>query len=127
MSTRMRSSRNSICVSGFGSPADTNKSRTLLSCGDSAPPSVNFSAARSRRMPRAPVPVCQSEDLYRFDTGRIAKRIENRYGLRDGPAAYSPSVGAVHGFRGVDVLIPHARRTKKPGLREASRAFSLRT
>ncbi len=79
MSTRMRGSRNSIWVSGFGIPAPTNSSRTLVSCGDSAPPSASCRTARSCRTPRAPgVPIGDEADVGGLGTCRVEQGVEDR-------------------------------------------------
>lgn len=54
MSTRMRKCGNVIWVSGHGRPPRIRINRSLLSRGDSAPPSTSRSTDRSRRTPRAP-------------------------------------------------------------------------
>lgn len=86
MSTRTRRSGNLICVSGAGSPPSTKMSRSLLSCGDSAPPSTRSSALRSVATPRLPgcrqassatsgavIPVAFN-NASRIGTGRGCKR-----------------------------------------------------
>ncbi|VEG51509.1 Uncharacterised protein [Mycolicibacterium aurum] len=102
MSTRIRRSRNSICVSGRGRPPRTRISRTLVSCGDSAPPSTRSSTPRSRATPPS-AGMCSRNcsDARRRDAGGVHQRVDDRYRLFGGSRAADVECGA-GGRRRVD-------------------------